>query len=138
MSERKKFGSDIDQVAIDPFNADNKIIGTRMEIQLSGVIADLLLKFHSILPYANNQMIERHLTVLEAYFDPYLSDQERKRIDDLDRTMIDKLEKIHPTKQSEYRQRFYNEYIEKKLKILMNCASSQDLLPGRIRTMEKL
>lgn len=130
-------GDDIDKVPINPFNEDN-IIGTRMEIQLSGVIADLLLKTHSILPYASNQVIERHLTWLEAYFDPYLSKEEKTKIADLDGNITKKIDRIHPVDRNRLVPRMYNDYIEAKLKVLMNCAYKQDMIPGRIRTMDKL
>jgi len=125
----------IDSVGVDPFN---DIIGTRMEVQLSGIIADLLLKTHSILAFASNQVIERHLTFLEAYFDAYLTGEERKRIAALDDDIQAKLKKVHPADRKDKISFLYNNYIEKKLKILMNCAYSQDMIPGRIKTMEKL
>lgn len=129
------YDNPIESVDIDPF-AD--IIGTRMEVQLSGIIADLLLKTHSILPYASNEVIERHLTFLEAYFDPYLKPEERERIQELDEGIKKRLDSVHPLEKKKIASRLYNDYIEKKLKVLMNCAYSQDMIPGRIKTMRDL
>lgn len=125
----------VDSVAIDPFD---DIIGTRMEVQLSGIIADLLLKTHSILPFASNEVISRHLTFLEAYFDPYLKEEERNLIDQLDKDIEKKLLKTHPVERKKQASLLYTNYIENKLKILMNCAYSQDMIPGRIKTMDPL
>lgn len=130
--------NDIESVTFNPFSEENEIIGTRMEIQLSGVVADLLLKLHDILPYASNQIVERHLTLLEGYFEPYLSDAEKKAIAALDAEASKQIERFHPLDRGRAAIRIYNDYIEKKMKILMTCAYNQDLLPGRIRTMNPL
>lgn len=128
---------DVDSVDFNPF--DNSIKGTRMELQLTGIMADLLLKInYSISIDAPDHIIERQLTLLEGYLDPYLSPTEQKKIAELDKSFNDAIEKIHPKYRAKQSLKIFKDYLEAKTKILMGCAYKQDILPGRIKTMKPI
>lgn len=127
----------IDSVDLNPF--DQSIKGTRMELQLTGIMADLLLKInYSISIDTPDHILERQLTLLESYLDPYLSDKEQKKINDLDEELDNAINSFHPKVREKQSRILFKKYLEKKMKILMGCAYKQDILPGRIKTMKKI